>query len=317
MAIRRSTSFRFDYFLRSAPIDLIARRCEALMKLAEKEIDFLEKKAKEYEDTTMSDSPSKREDDDSRKVSLLSFSEMQRRTRQTERDKRMAKRKELEQNVEDIEAQMKAIQDRLKGVTPSVDIRPPSMTTSPRRSSSVSQDHDDSRPPAAHPLSRNNSTSSGRGRRSSSASQDHDEDDSGVGGIAGEDAGSSSAAAATTPVAVKQEDREGAAGPDGEFVPFPDYDSQFPPKEPRKAFVQFYHSIKKEIKASLDSESRQNKVSRTKNKKEEWRRKNSDRNQVFLFGVEMKITLYLPRSSRSLHSTELSLFRSMPLICFS
>ncbi|KAL9188329.1 hypothetical protein ACHAXT_006707 [Thalassiosira profunda] len=46
-AIRRSSNFRFDYFLKSLPPDAIGRRCEQLMRAAEKEVEHMEKQAAE------------------------------------------------------------------------------------------------------------------------------------------------------------------------------------------------------------------------------------------------------------------------------
>ena len=47
MVIRQNPKFRFDYFLRSLPIDLIGKQCEQLMRAAEKEFEQLEEKARE------------------------------------------------------------------------------------------------------------------------------------------------------------------------------------------------------------------------------------------------------------------------------
>merc|ERR1712007_342285 len=46
-AIRRSSNFRFDYFLKSLHPEVIGRRCEYLMRAAEKEVDALEKQVVE------------------------------------------------------------------------------------------------------------------------------------------------------------------------------------------------------------------------------------------------------------------------------
>ena len=48
MAIRRNPAFRFDYFLRSISVDLLGKRCEQLMKAAEKEVEHLERQAREH-----------------------------------------------------------------------------------------------------------------------------------------------------------------------------------------------------------------------------------------------------------------------------
>ena len=56
-------------------------------------------------------------------------------------------------------------------------------------------------------------------------------------------------------------DEGGAMGPDGEFVPFPEYDGNEPPKDCKKAFTHFCNGTRREVKKSLDPVARKNKVS--------------------------------------------------------
>jgi hypothetical protein len=52
----------------------------------------------------------------------------------------------------------------------------------------------------------------------------------------------------------------GAEGPDGEFVPFPEYDGLEPPKDCKKAFTHFCNGTRKDVKKSLDPSLRKDKV---------------------------------------------------------
>ena len=110
MAIRRSPKFRFDYYLRSLPMDIIGRRCETLMRSAEKEVEHLEQKAREAAGLPVEAENGGRLPP----IKLPSFRDMQRTLRRTKKEESAKKKQELEQKVEEIEAEMKAIQDRLK-----------------------------------------------------------------------------------------------------------------------------------------------------------------------------------------------------------
>ena len=58
---------------------------------------------------------------------------------------------------------------------------------------------------------------------------------------------------------VKPEEVKGATGPDDEFLDFPDYDGQEPPRDKKKAFTHFCTKTRKEVKSSLASDQRKNK----------------------------------------------------------
>ena len=113
MAIRRSPKFRFDYFLRSLPVDMIARRCEHLMRAALKEVEQMEKKVREDAGLPVE----AEEGAELPPVVLPKFKDMQKRLRQEKIEKREKEKKVLEKKVEDLEAQMTEIQDRLKALS--------------------------------------------------------------------------------------------------------------------------------------------------------------------------------------------------------
>jgi SWI/SNF-related matrix-associated actin-dependent regulator of chromatin subfamily A member 5 len=110
MAVRRSPKFRFDYFLRSLPMEVLGRRCEHLMRAAEKEVEQLEKRAREEaglpveaeEGTTLPP------------IQLPSYKEMQLTLQLRNRQETKNEKKQLEQKVEEIETEIKQIQERLK-----------------------------------------------------------------------------------------------------------------------------------------------------------------------------------------------------------
>jgi len=115
MAIRRSPEFRFDYYLRSLPTEAVGKRCEQLMKAAEKEIELLTKKAREdagaFEEEKKENSMN--ENAPVLEVKLPRFKEIKDAIRkQAEEDVEM-ERKQLEGKVEEIESNIEEIQNRL------------------------------------------------------------------------------------------------------------------------------------------------------------------------------------------------------------
>ena len=106
MAIRRSPKFRFDYFLRSLPVDVLGRRCEHLMRAAVKEVEDLEKKAREAAGLpTVAE-----EGKELPPIKLLPYKEMKRMEREMKRREMDKERSQLEQSVEELEVKMKEIQ---------------------------------------------------------------------------------------------------------------------------------------------------------------------------------------------------------------
>ncbi len=116
MAIRRSPDFRFDFFLRSLPTEAIGRRCEQLMKAAEKEIEHMTKKAREdagfVEEEKKENSPN--ESNMLLDVELPRFKDMKEAKRKEEKEETEMERKQLESKVEEIESTIEEIQNRLK-----------------------------------------------------------------------------------------------------------------------------------------------------------------------------------------------------------
>jgi hypothetical protein len=114
LAIRRNPTFRFNYFLRSLPIDQLGRRCEQLMKAAEKEVEQLEKFAREAAGVKI-------ETDQDVKalppIEIPPFRVLQKQRHDAQRLKVDRERRELENKIAEIEAQIHAAQERLKAVS--------------------------------------------------------------------------------------------------------------------------------------------------------------------------------------------------------
>jgi exonuclease VII small subunit len=113
LAIRRNPRFRFDYFLRSLPIDVLARRCEQLMKGAEKEVEHLERNARE-----LAGLPTEPEKDGEKlpSIELPSFRVLQLQRRINASIQAEKAKKELEKQVADIESQIRMLQSKLKAI---------------------------------------------------------------------------------------------------------------------------------------------------------------------------------------------------------
>jgi len=106
-AIRRSSNFRFDYFLKSLPPEAIGHRCEQLMKAAENEVEQMEKQAVEEAELEGHILPPG-------EIKLPMFKELQARKSIEAKKKFLAKRDVLEHNVTDIEKQIEQIQKALR-----------------------------------------------------------------------------------------------------------------------------------------------------------------------------------------------------------
>ena len=216
MAIRRNPNFRFNYFFRSLPVEQLARRCEQLMKAAEKEVEQLERKARE--DAGLPVEPENGEE--LAPIELPKFRDIQRRRRKEEKEKAVVERKQLQDTVDDLAAQIQAIQKRLKEISEGSTIArvSPDATDSRmiRESSARPDRKDDDAPETSH---------------------ENKEDDEDV-----------------------EEPQDGAPGPDGVFVKFPEYDGTDEPLEWKKPFTQFCLRNRKSVKQSLDPEDRKDKV---------------------------------------------------------
>eukprot|EP00580_Thalassiosira_gravida_P020027 CAMPEP_0201664602 /NCGR_PEP_ID=MMETSP0494-20130426/6012_1 /ASSEMBLY_ACC=CAM_ASM_000839 /TAXON_ID=420259 /ORGANISM="Thalassiosira gravida, Strain GMp14c1" /LENGTH=911 /DNA_ID=CAMNT_0048143393 /DNA_START=1 /DNA_END=2736 /DNA_ORIENTATION=- len=207
-AIRRSSNFRFDYFLKSLPPETIGRRCEQLMKAAEKEVEFMEKQAaEEAEEEGRTLPPGE--------IKLPMFKELQAKKRAEALKSRDKERVALEQNVSDIEKQIQQIQRALReedGVQ--------TLDTFFRSNTEQSE---------------SSAKSYGRLDDKIKKRKAGDSDDEGEG------------------------KSNGAPGPDGDFVEFPEYDGEDEPNENKKAFTLFCKNKRKEVKRSLSSSERKNK----------------------------------------------------------
>jgi TolA-binding protein len=93
------------------PVDLLARRCEQLMRHAEKEVEQLERFVREEAGLKVE---SESEGCVVPPIELPTFRVLQRRRRIAQRMKREKEQQELEEKVAELEAQIKAAQDRLK-----------------------------------------------------------------------------------------------------------------------------------------------------------------------------------------------------------
>lgn len=109
-AIRRHPNFRFDYFLRSLPIDQLKKRCDQLMKAAEKEVEQYENHVRE-----LAGLPSKApEGEELPPVVLPKFRELQKQLKLAKKTNVERQQKELEDKVTEIEEEIASLQSRLK-----------------------------------------------------------------------------------------------------------------------------------------------------------------------------------------------------------
>jgi len=111
MAIRRSPDFRFDYYLRSLPTEAIGKRCEQLMKAAEKDVELMREKALNNKDSPMDTGcPDYRPPI----IDLPRFKELKEMRRKGAEEIVQLEMNELEGKVEEIENQIEEYQNRLK-----------------------------------------------------------------------------------------------------------------------------------------------------------------------------------------------------------
>ena len=123
MAIRRSPNFRFDYFLRSLPSELIGRRCEQLMKAAEKEVEQIERKVREDAGMATTEEEKKGENEgdggsqsrqELQPVEIPNYRTLRAQRRLAAQREEETEHRQLEEKVTDIAKQIQEIQDRLK-----------------------------------------------------------------------------------------------------------------------------------------------------------------------------------------------------------
>jgi len=202
-------------------VDVLGRRCEQLMKAAEKEVEQLERKAREQAGLPVEPG------EDGRPLQPIELPEilvMRAQMRSSQRAKEETERQQMETKALELERQMKDVQTRLKALNESGY----DFVSSPREFAQTADT-------AAVEVDNNQ------------ASNPH-KDESPV------------TAGAETVVKEETNDK-GAPGPDGDFIVFPEYDGLEEPKEPKKAFTHFCQHMRKEVKASLDPTERKKKVS--------------------------------------------------------
>jgi len=205
-AIRRSSRFRFDYFMKSLPPEAIGRRCEQLMRAAEKEVEAMEKQMVEDAENEGKSLPEG-------EIKLPMFNELQAKKRLDAERKFAEERSTLEKNLSDIENQILEVERRLNQLDGVQSIK------------SFVQKR------AGAPKNNENK------KRKNSEVESQEEEKEG-----------------------------GAIGPEGKFVPFPDYDGTEEPHENKKAFTLFCKKTRKEVKNSLSPSQRKNKVSKRNSK---------------------------------------------------
>ena len=120
MAVRRNPNFRFDYFLRSLPVDQLGKRCEQLMKAAEKEVEYYEQITREAAGLPVT----AEEGQNLPPIDLPKFRVLQQQLRAGTKAKHEKVRKELQDKVNDLQSQIDALQTRLKEVTNGAPARP-------------------------------------------------------------------------------------------------------------------------------------------------------------------------------------------------
>jgi SLIDE len=116
LAVRRNPNFRFDYFLRSLPVDLLGRRCEQLMKAAEKEVEHYERVTREAKGLPVECA----EGEELPPVELPMFHTLQDQLRESRRLKAQAEKQQLEEKVNEIGGQIQKLQARLKALNSGV-----------------------------------------------------------------------------------------------------------------------------------------------------------------------------------------------------
>lgn len=191
--------------MKSLPPEAIGRRCEQLMRAAEKEVEAMEKQMiddAEKEGTPLPEG----------EIKLPMFNELQAKKRADAEKKFAEERATLEKNLSDIERQILEVQkalNQLDGVQ--------SIKSFFQKKTDGPHNYD-------------------KKRKNSEVDNKVDVEEA------------------------KEEKEGGAMGPDGKFVPFPDYDGTEEPHENKKAFTLFCKNTRKAVKSSLSAPERKNKV---------------------------------------------------------
>eukprot|EP00525_Craspedostauros_australis_P003808 CAMPEP_0198123662 /NCGR_PEP_ID=MMETSP1442-20131203/38060_1 /TAXON_ID= /ORGANISM="Craspedostauros australis, Strain CCMP3328" /LENGTH=322 /DNA_ID=CAMNT_0043782897 /DNA_START=33 /DNA_END=1001 /DNA_ORIENTATION=+ len=251
MAIRRSPKFRFDYLLRSLPVDLIAKRCEYLMRSALKEVEHLERKERESQGL-----PVEAEDGaELPPVTLKPFRILQQERQQERIQRRQTEKKALEEKVDDLERHMKEIQNRLKQLNKgSIEGLQATMASKSTSNGMGTK-----------------SPSAGAAATATSANNKHD-------GVKTKASANGNGKQEQTPAF---DTMKGDIGPEDKFLEFPEYDGSTEPKDYKKAFAHYCHRNRKSIKESLPAEDRKNKEKINGALKEGWIQLTEDDKMTF------------------------------------
>jgi hypothetical protein len=192
------------------------------MRAAEKEVEALERRARE--DSGLPTEP-ETEGVELPPIELPKFRVMEKQRRLKKKAQAEIDRKQLKEKVDEIEIQMRQLQDRLKSLNdPGNNVF--------NGSTRIPLDT----PDEIAASEKENESRNASGDVATIAENDEIEE------------------------VVKERDG-GAAGPGGDFVEFAAYDGQEPPHESKKPFTHFCVKTRKDLKASLDQSERKDKVS--------------------------------------------------------
>jgi hypothetical protein len=191
------------------------------MRAAEKEVEALERKARE--DAGLPTEPEK-EGEELPPIELPKFRVMEKQRRLKKKAQAEIDRKQLKEKVDEIEIQMRQVQDRLKALN--------EVGNSGSNGTRIPLDASDE---IVAPEKENESRNASGDVATIAENVEIEE-------------------------AVKERD-DGAPGPGGDFVEFLAYDGKEPPHESKKPFTHFCVKTRKELKASLDQSERKDKVS--------------------------------------------------------
>ena len=293
MAIRRSQFFRFDYFLKSLSPEALGRRCEQLMRAAGREVEQLERVTREELSIT---------GEEEQTVRLPKFKVIQAKKRAQAFEEYRKEENRLEETIEDIENQIEQIQSRLKILNEF------SRETNSHMQLSTGEFPHDLVPVLVNFVAKSGPTGimtvasdfvnkyNGRvNKRQTSIKIEEiakkekrvDEGDSRQVWYIQDDfkhmldvdtlrylrKGKNDRHLKKDTFRkrnLRNDSRAGAIGPDEVFIEFPEYDGNEPPKESKKAFTHFCVNTRKEVKNSLDSQTRKDKSKVNQILKKKW-----------------------------------------------
>lgn len=317
MAIRRSPSFRFDYFLKSLPTEQVGRRCEQLMKAAEKEVEQLEKKVREDAGIIVEVGINENEVPP---IEIPKFKVLRAMWRRKEQDEAEQKRVELESKVEEIEEQILEVQERMKMLnqyTREANSSTMSMTAEfpedllGELANLVAQSGPLGIVGVANKFLEERTGSISRRKVVAKIEEiaikekrDEEGDTHAIWYIRSKYTHLLDVSTLkflrqlkdekiTQMEANKEKSKKtddpstiiGAQGPDGAFLEFPEYDGEEEPQPNKKAFTLFCSSVRKQVKGALPPEKRRNKEVVHRILRERWGRL-SDAEQLYWIQME-------------------------------